>query len=512
MARNPILWADYPDVDAIRVEDTYYMVSTTMHFMPGCVILRSYDLIHWEVATHVYDTLDDTPAQCLEDGRQIYGKGMWAASLRYHEGTFYVVFVANDTHKTYLYTAQEIEGPWTKRTIEGFYHDPSLLFDDDGRIYLMYGNTEIRLIELADDLSGPKPGGLERVIVRETGRFALGYEGAHLYKIGGVYYAFFIHIGEASNGIRTQACFASESLEGEFKGGEVFRDDMGYFRAGVAQGGIVDTPDGDWYAILFQDHGAVGRIPVVVPLTWENGFPVFASEAPKEIEIPSTRPGYAYRPLVGDDDFLYGPDERGQIRLKDFWQWNHTPDSALWSVTEKPGTYRIRSGKLSPNLLYAGNTLTQRTMGPASEAAVTLDGSGLNDGDYAGLCLLLSTYGMIAVTREEGRLYLTMRARPTEDLSIFGNLVDADPGTEFARIPLDGETVTLKASGNFVDNTDECEFFYRDGDDWKKLGITHRLVWKMDHFTGARFGLFLYSTRQTGGVADFSCFRYSVVE
>ena len=143
MKNNPIIWSDYPDIDVIRVEDTYYMVSTTMHFMPGCVILRSYDLIHWEVATHVYEVLEDTPAQKLQGAEHIYGKGMWAASLRYHNEKFYVCFVSNDTHKTYLFTASDINGPWKKQIIEGFYHDNSLLFDDDGRIYIIYGNTEI---------------------------------------------------------------------------------------------------------------------------------------------------------------------------------------------------------------------------------------------------------------------------------------------------------------------------------------------------------------------------------
>ena len=143
---NPIIWADYPDPDIIRVEDTYYMVSTTMHFMPGCVILRSYDLIHWEVATHVYNALDDTPGQKLEGEKQIYGKGMWAASLRYHKGKFYVCFVANDTHETYLFTASDINGSWERQIVEGFYHDCSLLFDDE-RVYIIYGNTEIHLTE-----------------------------------------------------------------------------------------------------------------------------------------------------------------------------------------------------------------------------------------------------------------------------------------------------------------------------------------------------------------------------
>lgn len=510
MANNPIIWADYPDLDVIRVEDTYYMISTTMHMMPGCVILRSYDLIHWEVATHVYDVLEDTPAQKLEDGEHIYGQGMWAASIRYHKNKFYVVFVANDTRKTYLYTADQIDGPWTKQYMEGFYHDCSLLFDDDDRVYLIYGNAEIYLTELKEDLSGPKPDGLHRIIVREKGEYDLGYEGAHLYKIDGKYYAFFIHI-TPENGRRTQACYTADHLEGEFVGGDVFNDDMGYFNAGIAQGGIVDTPDGKWVAVLFQDHGAVGRIPVLVPIHFENGFPVFPKEAPKEIHLASTREGYTYSPLVGSDDFHYVPDQNGKIQLKDFWQWNHIPDPALWSVTKQPGTLQIQSGRLSPNLTFAKNTLTQRAMGPKCEATVTLDGSDLKDGDYAGISFLIGTYGLIALTKEQGQLYLVMLARESEDDSIFGNLIDSKPGTEYARVAIGTDQVKLKATGNFVNNIDECTFSYLEDGVWKEIGINHHMVYKLDHFMGCRIGLFLFSTEQTGGIAKFSNFEYNVL-
>ncbi|WP_234124669.1 glycoside hydrolase family 43 protein [Clostridium hydrogenum] len=510
MSNNPIIWADYPDPDIIRVYDTYYMISTTMHFMPGGTILRSYDLVHWEVATHVYNILEDTPEQKLEGEKHIYGKGMWAASLRYHKGKFYVCFVANDTHKTYLFTADNINGPWKKQIIEGFYHDASLLFDDDERVYIIYGNTEIHLTELKSDLSGPKLGGIDRIIVKDNEPHHLGYEGSHFYKINGKYYAFFIHILK-SKGRRTEACFMADSLEGEFTGEDVFDDDMEYHNSGVAQGGIVDTPDGKWYSMLFQDHGAVGRIPVLVPLHFENKFPVFDVKAPKYIEVTSTRLGYEYKPLVGNDDFIYGADENGKVHLKDFWQWNHIPNDALWSVTKKPGTYSIDSGKISSNLNYAVNTLTQRTVGPACEAIVTLDGSKLKDGDYAGLCLLISSYGFIALKREAGKSYLVMSARTTGDKSIFGNLVDSKPAEEYERIPIASHKVTLKAYGNFKDGKDECEFYYQDGETWNKLGITHNLVWKMDQFVGGRFGLFMYSTKEVGGTAEFSRFRYNIL-
>ena len=116
-----IIPADFPDLDIIRVEDTYYMVSTTMHFMPGCVILRSYNLVDWEHAAYVYEELEATPSETLSDNKGAYGKGMWAASLRYHQGKFYVSFVANDLHKTFLFTADKIEGPYFLMMMDEFF-------------------------------------------------------------------------------------------------------------------------------------------------------------------------------------------------------------------------------------------------------------------------------------------------------------------------------------------------------------------------------------------------------
>lgn len=510
---NPILYTDYPDPDVIRVGETYYMVSTTMHFMPGGVILRSYDLIHWEIVSYVYETLEDTPGQRLADGKGIYGKGMWAASIRYHKGTFYVCFVANDTGKTYLYTANEITGPWEKSIIEGFYHDNSLLFDDDGRVYIAYGNREIYITELNEELTGPKEGGLHRMAVKDTGDVILGYEGAHFYKINGKYYLFFIHWPR--NGLRTEACFCADSLLGEFTGGDVLSYDLDGMNSGVAQGGIVDTPEGDWYGILFQDHGAVGRIPVLVPVSWENDFPVFgeAGVVPKDICVRTENPKHVYEPLWCDDDFCYMPGADGKVHLKKSWQWNHIPDNTLWSVTERPGTFRIRSGKRSKNLVQAVNTLTQRTIGPRCAAEVTLCGDGLKDGDYAGLCALQGAYGFIGLTRENGQLFLVVMKHTEPEQPAWMGSVDVEPGTEVARIPAEGDTVTLCVTCDFTDGRDTAEFFFRSGnaeqpEDFTKLGEPHKLYFRLDHFVGCRFGLFMFSTIEPGGTAEFSRFRY----
>lgn len=506
MGVNPILNMDFPDPDVIRVEDTYYMVSTTMHFMPGCIILRSYDLRNWEIAGHVFDRLDDTPGQRLEAQKGIYGKGMWAASLRYHKNRFYVCFVANDTGKTYLYHSETISGNWKKQEIQGFYHDASLLFDEDDRIYIVYGNTEIHVTELDKELKGPKKKGINRIIIKEQGSCTLGYEGTHVYKINGKYYIFLIH-SPGQEWFRREACFVSDSIEGEFIGRDVLTDDLNYCNQGVAQGGIVDTPDGNWYSILFQDRGAVGRIPVLVPIKWEQDFPVFGEngKVPIFVETKSTRPDYSYKPLFESDDFQYIPDKNGKISWKAVWEFNHQPDSLYWSISD--GEFRIQSGKICKNLEEAVNTLTQRTRYPRCEAEVAVHGKHMKVGDYAGLSAFLGGFGFAALKKEEDGMYLVMVGREVQDDAIKRS-PNWDTGTEYERIKLDTEHVRLKVTFEFENMKDEAEFFYKTQNGWKKIGITKKLYFNMDHFCGCRIALFLYSTKQIGGSAGFRDFIY----
>ena len=522
-AINPIIPMDYPDPDIIRVDDTYYMVSTTMYFFPGCEILRSYDLLNWEHAGFVYDKLDSTDRQTLSGKENAYGNGMWAASLRFHEGVFYIVFVANDTHKTYLFTANDVTGPWKKSEIKGFYHDSSLLFDDDGRVYIVYGNREIYLTELDDNLTGPKEGGLHRLLLKDSDDAYLGYEGSHMYKIDGKYYIFFIHIPK-STARRTESCFVCDSLTGEFVGKDVFDDDNGFFNSGIAQGGIVREPSGKWYSIMFQDSGAVGRIPYLVPINFEDScakessqnsslmdcIPEFGinNKLPEDIKTQDLRPGYEYAPLCGSDDFKGSGASFG---FNSFWQFNHEPDLALVSNDKNAGTVKITTGKLSTNLVQAQNTLTQRTLMPSCSAEVTLDGSSFNDGDYAGLCVLQSSYGFIGITKKDGRLKLVVCSREITDPGIWGNRKDDEEPEELASVSLSGnDKIRLRVDIDFDRMKDTAFFSYKTSgaDSFTKLGPDKKLFFKLDHFTGARFGLFVYSTKTVGGNATFSDFSY----
>jgi beta-xylosidase len=509
---NPLTCLDYPDPDVIRVGDVYYMITTTMHFMPGGEVLRSYDLISWEHAAFVYETLEDLPSHRLEDGKGIYGKGMWAASLRHHEGRFYACFAANDTQKTYLFTADTINGPWKRKTIEGFYHDCSLLFDE-GRVFIAYGNIEIKITELDADLNGPKKGGLNRVVVRETGNKFLGYEGTHFYKINGRYYLFFIH-SLPDQWRRVVACFRADSIGGEFTGSDVLNDDCGYCGQGVAQGGIVETPEGKWFGIFFQDRGAVGRIPMLVPMQWKESLPVFGDNGkiPEKFNVTSSRENYEYKPLIGSDDFR--PSSNQSQGLKSRWQWNHSPDNELWRL-ESEGALVLKTGKVCRNVTQARNVLTQRALFPKCSVSVLVDGSSMKDGDYAGLAAFQGVYGLIALVRENNDFSVRTLHRENSDMSMMKLADDNDYGKETARGDLNSEVlmnipgpaIRLRMDFDFTEMKDTVDFFADIGG-WKKIGESHKLYFKLDHFCGCRIALFLFSTKEAGGEVSFRDFRY----
>lgn len=284
---NPVIYADVPDMDIIRVGNDYYMVSTTMHLMPGAPIMRSKDLVNWEIISYLFDEIKDSPFYDLEGGN-IYGQGQWASSLRYHNGKFYVLFATNRPQRTYIYETEDPTGKWKKISeFDKNFHDASLLFDDDGKVYLAYGSGQIRITELKSDLSDIKPDGLDVVVIKgkEDG-FPNLLEGTHLYKYNDKYYMFLIWWPQG--GIRIQLCFRSDQIGGPYESKVILSDFMDRPGAGVAQGAIIDTEDGDWYGFLFQDRGAVGRVPILMPCRWEDGWPILGNEegkVPKVMEI-----------------------------------------------------------------------------------------------------------------------------------------------------------------------------------------------------------------------------------
>jgi beta-xylosidase len=492
-ASNPIIWADVPDGAVLRAGDTYYMSSTTMHMSPGLPIMKSRDLVSWQVVGYAYETLGDNDALTLENGKNAYGAGSWASSLRLHKGTFYVSTFSSSTGKTHVYMTRDIEkGPWKEASFSPALHDHSLFFDDDGRVYMIHGAGNIRLTELTADVSGIKPGGVSQIIVTNASRVAgpnigLPAEGSQMLKVKGRYYL--LNITWPRGGIRTQLVHRSDKLTGPYEGRVALSD------AGVAQGGLVDTPEGDWYALLFQDHGAVGRTPFLVPVNWKDGWPLMGVEgkAPRTLKIPAGAGGLGN--IVVSDEFERAP---GQPALPPAWQWNHNPDNQYWSVSKRPGFLRLSTGRVDTDLVHARNTLTQRTFGPECSGTVALDVSDMKDGDFAGLALLQKKYGFVGVKMSGAAKSVVMVSAETNS------------AIEVERVALVGTSLFLKAECDFKKQTDKAYFFYSfDGQKWTAIGKPLQMVYTLPHFMGYRFGLFNYATRTTGGLVDFDYFRVS---
>lgn len=501
--KNPVINSDFPDLDVIRVDDAYYMISTTMYYYPGAVILRSFDLVNWEIYTHVFDVLENVPSEMLQGESHSYGRGMWAASLRYNDGKFYVFFTAYETGKSFLYISDDILGPWDKKTYQGVYHDASILFDE-GKAYLVYGNKELHLKEFLPDFSDFNTKGMDKIIVVDNDNCGLFSEGAHFYKINNKYYIFCIHWPKYGAGRRTEVVYISDSIDGEYEAHTVFDEDCGYHNCGIAQGGIVETPDGDWYAMLFQDRGAIGRSPYLIPVTWDGYIPVFHNPNEYPVEIKSTRPDHVYERLYTPILFARLNDEEDRT-IAHQWEWNHVPDNSLWTRTNDG--ISIVSGKISANITQAQNILTQRMMGPKSSMSVCVDASMLKEGDYAGLVSFIGNYAYVGISREIGRYFLVVSTKDTK--AVNKDMVFYLPSVEEIRVPFDGNVVEFKITADFTDMNDKIELYYRKNKRWMKL-FEQKTNFALDFFTGCRFGLFLYSTKRIGGEATFFDIQYTV--
>ncbi|MBP7175058.1 MAG: glycoside hydrolase 43 family protein [Thermoclostridium sp.] len=496
LVANPIIRADMPDPDVIRVEDTYYMVSTTMFVMPGGPILKSKDLVHWELVSYIFNTIEDNDIYRLNDGKNAYGKGQWATSLKYYRGRFYACFVCHDMKRTYIYYTDDIEkSGWDRYVLEDVFHDMSFLLND-GKAYLIYGNGEIHIVELKDDLSGLKEGGINRLLFSTpTANTGLRCEGCRAYQRNGFYYLLFIEWPNDGNRRRRVVCYRSKSLLGEYERKILLDDDMGYRNQGIAQGVLIDTSDGDWYSILFQDHGALGRIPHLIPASWEDEWPVIGwnGKVPETFEIPMDP--FTARPLIISDTFNHAEN-----RLELQWQWNHNPSVQGWSFVERPGYLRLRTEKPAKDILSARNTLTQRTNSPRCAFSVVLETSSLNPGDYAGLAALQGNYGTIGVKADGngGRTVI-----------VCGRDADGQQCVKDA-VPASQMKVHLKILFDYENDRDTASFFFsEDGIHWSASQWELQMKYTLDLFIGYRVGVFCYSENETGGYADFRQFQYT---
>ena len=504
---NPLFYDEFSDPDLIRVGNDYYLTGTTMHAMPGLPVLHSRDLVNWELMSYALDRLDLGPHYRLEGG-DIYGQGIWAPSFRYHDGTFHI-FTNVNGQTTQHFTAKNPRGPWTRTPMKRSLHDLSVLFDDDGKVYVVWGYQDLQLAQLDSTLTDIVPS-TERVLFAKDAGMG---EGAHFYKIDGKY---FITSAWYAGRMRLAAARADRpegpyEVNKEISADETFGLREGFRLRGngtgtqidvtppnptgrghmsLHQGGIVRTPAGEWWGFSMMDANSVGRLTALSPVTWKDGWLYFGlpgnlGRTPRVWVKPATSAPSAPRaPYVRSDAFT-------SPRLANVWQWNHAPDDARWSLTERPGYLRLHSLP-AESFWTARNSLTQRAVGPQSSATTALDAGGMREHDVAGLALLNRPYAWIGVRRTTDGLVLQQ----------FDQTVDST-----AALPLRTTRVWFHVDCDFL--TEAARFSYStDGVKWMSFGRPFTMAFQLKTFQGVRFALFQYNVGgSAGGVADFDFMR-----
>lgn len=504
---NPIFYDEFSDPDLIRVGNDYYLTGTTMHAMPGLPVLHSRDLVNWEFLSYAVDKLDLGPGYRL-DGGDIYGQGIWAPSFRYHNGNFHI-FANVNGQMTQHFTAANPRGPWTRSAMKRSLHDLSVLFDDDGKVYVVWGYQDMHFAELDSTLTDLVPG-TERVLFAKDAGMG---EGAHFYKFNGSY---LITSAWYAQRMRLAAARAARpegpyEVNKEISADEVFGLREGYRLRGngtgptisvtppnptgrghmsMHQGGIVQTPSGEWWGFSMMDANSVGRLTALSPVTWSNGWPYFGlpgnlGRTPRVWVKPMTATSVPARSPYNRNDSFNGP------KLANVWQWNHAPDDARWSLKERAGYLRLHSLP-AKDFWVARNSLTQRAIGPKSTATTQLDASGMRIDDVAGLALLNRPYAWIGVRRTASGLLLQQ----------FDQTGDSSVAT-----PLGATRVWLRVTCDFL--LEHARFEYSiDNKLWRSFGQPFTMAFQLKTFQGVRFALFHYNTGGApGGFADFDLMR-----
>lgn len=409
--RNPVIYADVPDMSVTRAGEYYYMISTTMHLMPGGPVMRSKDLVNWETVSYVFDKLTDNSKYDLIGGT-VYGRGQWASSIRYHNGKFYVLFSPNDVTLSVVY----------------------------------------------------------------------------------------IHGGRSGR----EVCYRADKITGPYEKKVILEHDFdGY--GGVGQGCIIDSEEGDWYGVIFQDRGGIGRVPTLMPCRWVDGWPMLGDE---NGHVPLTMEKEIYptentKGILGSDDF------NGE-KLSLYWQWNHNPVDDKWSLTERPGYLRLETSRVVDNLYLAPNTITQRMEGPKCKATVSLDISNMKDGDVAGFSAFNGHSGLLSVVKEGDAKRLVMSTSVVNFDNTPNKAIASVDVEEKEQVELNQNIIYLRIEGDFTPKRDIATFYYSlDNKEWKKIGTDFKM--RFDYtklFMGSKFAIFNYATKSLGGYVDVDYFDY----
>lgn len=486
---NPILPADYSDIDCIRVGTDYYAVSSTFQYSPGFVILQSKDLVNWQIISHAVNDITAISPQMNWDKMNRYGTGIWAGAIRYHDKKFWIYFGTPD-EGYFMTTAKKPEGPWEKPHLilaKKGWDDCCPFWDDDGQGYLIgtnfSGGYKIHLFKMMPD-GRELVAGADSVIYQSEGS-----EANKLYKINGTYYHLFSEVKPEGRALMMER---AKKIYGPYTKPKQLSHAQQQFNE-PNQGGLVQTENGRWYFLTHHGTGDwAGRVMSLLPVTWVDGWPIIGRVGRDTIGTmvwkgkKPVMPGNSFTPQTSDDF--------NQAGLPQQWEWNYQPRAGKWSLTQRNGWLRLHAFKplIANDITKAGNTLTQRSYrSNANEVTVKLDISAMVNGQKAGLSHFgARAYATLGMVSQGETRYL--------ELNLKGN-ISKGPVIKGAEIWL-RSTWGLDGKSKF--------YYSTDGKNYTPFGGQYQMEWSA--YRGDRIAIYCYNNLADDGYIDVDYFHYTI--
>lgn len=487
--RNPIIPADYSDIDCIRVGDDYYAISSTFQFSPGMTILHSTDLVNWRICGHAVEDLTQISPALNWDQMDRYARGIWAGTIRYHNERFYIFFGTPD-EGYFMTSASNPEGPWDPlHTLlaEPGWDDCSVLWDDEGNACFVgthfADKYKTYLFKMTPD--GKTIDRSSAILVNS----GAGREANKLIRVGDWYYLIFSeHYPEKGRYVMAKR---AKSLWGPYEEEKQLAHTSKEAKE-PNQGGIVQAQDKKWYFLTHHGTGSwEGRAVSLLPVTWVEGWPIIGKigdDGIGNMVWEGTIPG-VYTP----EHFILTSDHFDEKNISKQWQWNYQPRSEMFSLNERPGWLRLKAFMpLKQNqLLYAGNTLSQRTFrSRKNEVIVKVDISGMANGQKSGLCHFSKEYASIGIAQTEGVKRLEYRQN---DSIVLGKEITASCIWFKSIWGLEGKS----------------QFSYSlDGEIFVNFGDSYQLKW--GNYRGDRIGIYCFNDEIESGCVDIDFLEYRI--
>ena len=491
---NPVIPADYSDIDVIKVGDNYYAISSTFQYSPGVVILHSKDLVNWQTIGHAVNDLTSISPELNWNKMNRYGKGIWAGAIRYHDDKFWIYFGTPD-EGFFMTTATDPAGPWQPLhhvwNVKGW-DDGCPFWDEDGQAYFVAtnfaDNYKIHLFKMSED--GKQLDLKSGSVIHQS----TGSEANKLYKFNGMYYHFF---SEVKTEGRVAMMERSKNIYGPYQSKQLNHVNPSVDKE-PNQGGLVEDSSGGWWFFTHQGTGCwEGRAACLLPVSWIDGWPIIGKPGKDTIGNMIWNHAKPFATAASLNASVV--DEFDNNFLAPQWEWNYQPRAGKWSLTESKGFLRLHAfipvNKMDEKdkrktLLRAGNTLTQRSMRTANNTVtIKIFIGAMENGQTAGLCHYSEKYSLLGI-------------RQTNNIRRL--LYDKDDHQTLGPV-ISNDTVWLRSTWNWNGKSQYSYSF--DGKNFIEFGNTYQLSWGF--YRGDRIGIFNYNSIEEKGYIDADQFQYS---